>query len=184
MITSTSTDGGFPVRCQVCAKKSIVQVSRPPGDSVCPYCGTFLWVYAIVESFQQSEFIPNLSIPELHASDRREALASLAVAIGNHLNWTDSQQDQFLAAALRREDLGSTAIGRGYAVPHAKINWIEHCFTVLAFLPNPIEFDSLDGNPVHPIFMIAAPNSRPGDHLRILERIWRTLPSIGPTGEP
>ena len=46
---ATMTDGGSPIRCEICGVSSVVDVSRPPGDSVCPVCGTFLWVDAIVE---------------------------------------------------------------------------------------------------------------------------------------
>ena len=180
MLNSTTTDDGFPVRCEICGNSSIVNVSRPPGDSVCPYCGSFLWVAAIVEITQQNSFVPDLTIPTIEASSRNNAIELLVNVIANSLDWSESQATQFFNAIVKREDLGSTGIGRGFAVPHAKIDWLDRCFTVMTFVPDGVNFDALDGQPVNTIIMIAAPMLRPGDHLRLLECVSRSLRNVGP----
>jgi PTS system fructose-specific IIA component/PTS system nitrogen regulatory IIA component len=175
MLSSTSTDDGFPVRCEVCGNSSIVNISSPPGDSLCPACGSFLWVTALVEVTRQHSFVPDLQIARLNATNRNDALREISTAIAETLRWTLGQRTLFLDALLKREELGSTAIGSGFAVPHAKIDWINDCFAAIALAPDGIPFDALDGNPVHTIVVIASPKSRPGDHLRMLECVSRVL---------
>lgn len=175
MMTSTSTDDGFPIRCEICGNSSIVNVSRPPGDSVCPACGCFLWVTALAEVTSQKSFVPDLRIARLDATNRDDSLREITMLIANELRWTMDQQNSFVDALLKREELGSTGIGRGFAVPHAKINWINDCFAAMALAPDGIAFNALDGEPVHTIITIASPQSRPGDHLRLLERVSRSL---------
>lgn len=175
MLVSTSTDDGFPIRCEICGTSSIVNVSRPPGDSVCPACGSFLWVTAVVEITRQNSFVPDLRIARLGSRTRDEVLREISMALSEKLRWTADQQTSFVEALLQREALGSTGIARGFAVPHAKIDWIKDCFTAIAFAPDGIAFNTLDDAPVHTIIMIASPKSRPGDHLRLLERVSRSL---------
>jgi nitrogen PTS system EIIA component len=175
MMPSTSTDDGFPVRCDICGNSSIVNVSKPPGDSVCPACGCFLWVAALSEVTQRDSFIPNLRIASLDATNRDDALREMSRLIGEELRWTLDQQNRFVDAMLKREQLGSTGIGNGFAVPHAKVDWVEDSFTAMALAPEGIAFDALDGKPVYTIIMIASSRSSPGDHLRLLERISRSL---------
>lgn len=175
MISSTSTDDGFPIRCEISGTTSVVNVSRPPGDSICPACGSFLWVAALVEVTRQNLFVPDVRIPQLNASNRNDAVREVTWAIGEQLNWTQDQRGAFVNAVLVREEMGATGIGRGIAVPHASVDWIDECFTVIALAPDGIPFNALDGEPVHTIVMIASPKSRPGVHLRLLERVSRSL---------
>ncbi len=174
-IMSTATNDGFPVRCDLCGTSSIVNLSNPPGDSVCPACGTFLWVTALVEITRQNAFEPNLVIPRLRATTRDDAIGELTQAIAGELDWTADQQDWFVQAVLEREKLGSTGIGRGFAVPHAKVDWGDSCFSVMAYTPDGIPFKALDGGLVHTIVLVASPKSLPGEHLRLLERLSRAV---------
>lgn len=174
-MTSTATDDGFPVQCEICGAQSIVNVSRPPGDSVCPACGSFLWVAALIEVTRHHSFVPDLRVSQLDVTNRDDAICQLSQAIADELNWTASQTTDFVKAVLKREELGSTGIGRGFAIPHAPIDWLDNCFTAIAFAPEGITFNALDGQPVHTIIMIASPKSHPRDHLRLLERVSRSL---------
>ncbi len=84
-----------------------------------------------------------------------------------------------LAAALfRREDLGSTGLGGGIAIPHTRIAGIPKPFSVLAILRMPIAFDAIDDQPVDIVFLLVTPDS--GDALKALAGISRILrePSI------
>lgn len=84
-------------------------------------------------------------------------------------------QDGIVKAIMKREDLGSTGIGRGVAVPHTKHPGVERLVGTVAVSPTGIEFESLDGEPVHLLFLLVSPPDRPGDHLRALENISRQL---------
>jgi len=88
----------------------------------------------------------------------------------------NSDRELILNALLNREELASTAIGSGIAIPHTRerldlgLNGI--CIPVL-FLENPVEFNAIDGMPVFVLFMIFTAST--GDHLKILSRIAYTL---------
>ena len=179
MITSSSTDEGFPIRCDICGTSSIVHVSRPPGDSVCPNCGSFLWVNAVIEVTSRHQFVPDIRLKLTDAPDRNAAIRQIVDAMAAERDWSTNRIEEFIAAILNREELGSTGIGRGFAIPHASIDWIENSVTVMAFAPDGIDFSSLDGNPVHTVIMLASPQSDPGTHLKTLERISRSLRFIG-----
>lgn len=68
-------------------------------------------------------------------------------------------------AILRREQLGSTGIGKDLAIPHAKHHAMQHPLGILAVCRPPLEFDALDGEPVEIIALILSPPDRPGQHL-------------------
>ena len=78
-------------------------------------------------------------------------------------------------AIMKREDLGSTGIGRGVAVPHTKHPSVDRLVGTVAVSRKGIEFESLDGEPVQLFFLLVSPPDRPGDHLRALENISRQL---------
>src|SRR5690606_11873435 len=144
----------------ICGAVSVVNVSRPPGDAVCPACGSFLWVTAVVEVTSRVSFVPDLRIAQLEATRRDDAIQEMARAAALELNWTPDQEAALVDAVVKREELGSTGIGRGFAVPHASVDWLESYFTTMAFAPNGIIFNAFDGEPVHTLILIASPKSR------------------------
>ena len=77
--------------------------------------------------------------------------------------------------SMKREDLGSTGIGRGVAVPHTKHPSVSRLVGTVAVSPAGVDFESLDGEPVQLFFLLVSPPDRPGDHLRALENISRQL---------
>jgi mannitol/fructose-specific phosphotransferase system IIA component (Ntr-type) len=85
------------------------------------------------------------------------------------------EMEGIIRAIMKREDLGSTGIGRGVAVPHTKHPSVNRLVGTVAVSPEGINFDSLDGEPVHLFFILVSPPDRPGDHLRALENISRQL---------
>jgi len=176
---STSTDDGTPIRCEICGASSLVNVSRPPGDSVCPNCGAFLWVDALVEITQQNLFVPDIRLREIAATHRSDAVCEITGRAASEFDWTIDQRNELNDAIMKREDLGSTGIGNGFAVPHASVDWLASCVTVMAFAPNGLDFDSLDGQPVHTVILISSSKSKRGDHLRLMERVSRSLRFLG-----
>ena len=179
MTISSPTDDGFPVRCDVCGGASLVNVSRPPGDSVCPTCGSFLWVDAFAEITSRYQFVPDVRLPKVSPGSNTFVIEQVVDALAAPLGWTGAEAKWFQAAILKRENLGSTAIGHGVAVPHASVAWMNACATVLAYVPGGVDFEAPDGVQVHTIVMLASPIARPGDSLRILERIARSARDLG-----
>lgn len=88
--------------------------------------------------------------------------------------------EQALAAMIEREALGSTGIGDGVAIPHAKIPDLDELRIVLGLSHKGVEFDASDGAPVHLLFLIAAPvTSKSRDHLQVLARLARMVRAPG-----
>ena len=75
----------------------------------------------------------------------------------------------------RRENLGSTGIGQGIAIPHGKMSSLTRVHGLFAKLAQPIEFDSVDDQPVDLVFVLLAPDHAGADHLKALARISRML---------
>ncbi len=88
---------------------------------------------------------------------------------------TSAGPEETVKAILKRELLGSTGIGRGVAIPHAKQPGIDKLIGTMAISKAGVPFESLDGEPVFVLVMLISPQDRPGDHLRALENVSRCL---------
>lgn len=80
-----------------------------------------------------------------------------------------------LRAVSEREELGSTGLGNGIAIPHGKIPGIARVVAVFARLEQPIEFDAIDDQPVDLLMLLLAPTGSGADHLKALARVARVL---------
>ena len=78
-------------------------------------------------------------------------------------------------ALIERERLGTTGVGNGIAIPHGKLAGLEKLYGLFARLEKPIEFDSIDEQPVDLIFLLLAPECAGADHLKALARVSRLL---------
>jgi PTS system fructose-specific IIA component/PTS system nitrogen regulatory IIA component len=76
---------------------------------------------------------------------------------------------------MKREELGSTGIGRGIAVPHTKHASVSQPVGTVGISRGGVDFQSLDGEKVQLFFLLISPPDRPGDHLRALENISKQL---------
>jgi len=98
-----------------------------------------------------------------------ERLAERAAEITGHA------ADEILEAVITREELGSTGLGNGIAIPHGKIAGLKGVTALVARLEQPIEFDSVDDQPVDIVVMLLAPSGAGADHLKALSRVARLL---------
>lgn len=85
------------------------------------------------------------------------------------------QREDIISAIMKREELGSTGIGRGVAVPHTKHPSVSALVGTVGVSEVGVDFDSLDAERVQLFFLLISPPERPGDHLRALENISRQL---------
>ena len=76
---------------------------------------------------------------------------------------------------LQREKLGTTGVGDGIAIPHARVPGLERMIGFFVRLARPVDFDALDEQPVDLVFLLLAPEAAGADHLRALARISRVL---------
>ena len=114
-------------------------------------------------------------IPEIPPGSKESAIRSMVSALRQAGSIKDSDEEGIVTAILKREELGSTGIGRGVAVPHTKHPSVDKLIAAIAVSKEGIDFASLDGEPVFVMFLLVSPPDRPGDHLRGLENISRHL---------
>jgi PTS system nitrogen regulatory IIA component len=88
---------------------------------------------------------------------------------------TDFPEQQILATLMGREELGSTGLGNGIAIPHGKIQGLKGVTAVFARLDSPIDFESVDDQPVDLVVTLLAPVGAGADHLKALSRVARLL---------
>src|SRR5690606_21450668 len=82
---------------------------------------------------------------------------------------------EIVDALVAREELGSTGLGNGIAIPHGKLKGLDGVVAVFARLDDPIEFDSVDDQPVDLVMLLLAPVGAGADHLKALSRVARML---------
>lgn len=123
-----------------------------------------------------SDFINVASIKaDLAAEDKPEVIREMVESLARAGAISPGDVESIVAAILKREELGSTGIGRGVAVPHTKHPGVERLVGTVGVSVEGVDFNSLDGDKVHLLFLLISPPDRPGDHLRALENISRQL---------
>ena len=109
----------------------------------------------------------NVAVP-----DKQKLLQDLASKAGSILQ---VPPDDIFAELFKREQLGSTGLGDGVAIPHARFHQIKKPFGMLFRLRKPIAFDAVDGNPVDIVFLLLLPESAKGERLSALACVARKL---------
>lgn len=112
---------------------------------------------------------------ELSADDKQGAISELVESLVAAGAIHQGEQEGIVKAIMKREELGSTGIGRGVAVPHTKHGSVDRLIGTVGVSSHGIDFNSLDGEKVQLFFILISPPDRPGDHLRALENISRQL---------
>lgn len=102
----------------------------------------------------------------------QEAAAAIAVRTGGDFRHSGAE---VFDTILQRERLGSTGVGNGIAIPHGKLAGVKRIAGVFARLETPVDFRSLDDQPVDLVFLLLAPEGAGADHLKALSRIARVL---------
>lgn len=113
--------------------------------------------------------------PTLASFDKEAVVTELVTSLVDAGEIKTDDKDNIIAAVMAREELGSTGIGRGVAVPHTKHPSVEKLVGTVGVSVDGVDFNSLDGEKVQLFFLLISPPERPGDHLRALENISRQL---------
>lgn len=123
-----------------------------------------------------SDFVNKEAIlPDLKVDSKEAAIRKMVQSLGACGSINPVDQESIIAAILKREELGSTGIGNGVAVPHTKHPSVDRLIATVALAKEGVDFASLDGEDVFILFLLVSPPDRPGDHLRALENISRHL---------
>ena len=111
---------------------------------------------------------------DVRAANKRLLLQELAAKAAADLGLP---VEAIASDLLKREDLGSTGIGRGVAIPHARLPDLQRPFGLLARLKQPVEFDAIDGQKVDIVFALLLPATAENEALAALALVARTLRS-------
>jgi len=121
----------------------------------------------IADLVGETGILTGLQVPD--KADLLRALAHQAALL------VPIDERQLLAALTAREALGSTGMGEGIAIPHARLAGVEHPFGLFAHLETPVEFDAIDGRPVDLVFLLLLPADPRGEQLQALACVSRCL---------
>jgi PTS system nitrogen regulatory IIA component len=111
-------------------------------------------------------------VANLRAASKKQALQDLARKAAEV---SGADERQIHDVVMERERLGTTGVGNGIAIPHGKLPGLKRLFGVFARLEKPIDFESIDEQPVDLIFLLLAPEGAGADHLKALARVSRLL---------
>jgi PTS system nitrogen regulatory IIA component len=114
---------------------------------------------------------PELIVGDLRGRDKAEVIRELADHLADHVSGVN--RETLARVLLERERLASTAIGEGVAIPHGKLDAVGRLVACVGRAKNGVDFDSMDGRPTHLFFVLVAPESSTGVHLKALARISR-----------
>jgi PTS system nitrogen regulatory IIA component len=116
-----------------------------------------------------------LLLADLRAGDKEGVLREMSEHLSIHAKDVGARAEDVLAALLNRERLGSTGVGEGVAIPHAKISGLKSLVACFGRTVQGVPFDAIDYQPVRLIFVLLVPENSAGAHLKALARISRLL---------
>ena len=114
-------------------------------------------------------------VPSLKGAKRDECIGELLTALAKAGAFKPALKDDFLKAVVKREKKGSTGFGHGVAVPHVKTTEVQRCVVAVGLHTAGVDFNSLDRQPVHAIFLLLSPEEQPEAHLEAMETLFGTL---------
>jgi PTS system nitrogen regulatory IIA component len=118
---------------------------------------------------------PEYIVEELRAKTKRDVLAELSSVFLPDLS---CDAEEMVSILLEREKLGSTGIGDGIAIPHGKMAALKGLVVAFGRSRPGIDFNAMDGKPVHLFFLLMAPENSAGLHLKALAKISRMLKDV------
>ena len=114
-------------------------------------------------------------VADLAATTKEEAVKEIIASLTRTGHVKQEEAQSVFQAIMKREELGSTGIGNGVAVPHTKHPSVSKMVATVAVSKKKLDFQSIDRGPVDIIFLLVSPPDRPGDHLRALQLISQHL---------
>jgi len=114
-------------------------------------------------------------IPGMPAQNKIDAINNLVDTLAPKLD--KKTIDAVRKAVMEREGIMSTGVGKGLAIPHGKTRLLTKTYAAFAKLENPVEYEAIDNEPVHILFLLVGPESQNSVHIKMLSRISRLLNS-------
>lgn len=120
---------------------------------------------------------PTLIFPRLDGADRTSVLRILARQVAEMGHVRDAQE--LFDRLVEREEVASTGVGGGVAIPHCKMNGLDHVVLAIGLVEKGIDFGAVDGQPVRLFFLVVSPSQTPAAHLQCLAAISKWVRSEG-----
>ncbi len=117
----------------------------------------------------------NTILTDADVSNKEELLNALIDALGSQVD--EQQLEDIRKSVFQRERIMSTGVGKNLAIPHGKVSSIEKNYASFAILNNPVEFGSVDQQPVKLAFLLVGPENNNSMHIKLLSRISRLMNS-------
>ncbi|MBU1726156.1 MAG: PTS sugar transporter subunit IIA [Candidatus Omnitrophica bacterium] len=114
-------------------------------------------------------------VMDIKSGKKEDVIKELVEALINAGDIEKRYRNKLIDALMAREALGSTAIGQGIAIPHAKLDCVDKLVAAFGLSRKGVDFDSLDGELAYIFFLLVAPQDSAGPHLKALARISRLL---------
>jgi PTS system nitrogen regulatory IIA component len=115
---------------------------------------------------------PDAVLAHVKATTKKQVLQEMAHKAAM---LTQLPERRIFETLTEREKLGSTGMGQGLAIPHGRVAGVEKMTGLFAQLDHPVDFDSMDDQPVDLVFLLLAPEGAGADHLKALARVSRLL---------
>jgi PTS system nitrogen regulatory IIA component len=179
--------GGLPTEPQMSERRAVAErgPATGPAGSVAPPlesrsagsgAGLSGGRYPMEGWMKLSDFVVREAIVvDLQATGKEDAIREIVGSLNLAGKLAAGDIESVARAILGREELGSTGIGQGVAVPHTRHPTVDRLIGTVALSRRGVEFAALDGDPVDIVFLLISPPNQPGDHLRALENISRHL---------
>ncbi len=114
-------------------------------------------------------------LPALKSAKRDDCIGELLDALAKAGAFKPALKAEFQKAVIKREKKGSTGFGHGVAVPHVKTPEVQRCVAAVGLHAAGVDFNALDRQPVHAIFLLLSPEEQPEAHLDAMETLFGTL---------
>ena len=115
------------------------------------------------------------SVPALKGAKRDDCIGELLDALAKAGAFKPALKAEFQKAVIKREKKASTGFGHGVAVPHVKTPEVQRCVAAIGVHTAGIDFNALDRQPVHAVFLLLSPEEQPEAHLDAMETLFATL---------
>ena len=114
-------------------------------------------------------------IPNLEVKNKKQVINTMLDLLGNKID--EESLKLVREGVFERESVMSTGVGKGLAIPHCKTTAVDVNYAAFAKLSKPLDYDSIDGEPVQVIFLLVGPDVRQSHHIKLLSRISRLMNS-------
>ncbi|NLS95112.1 MAG: PTS transporter subunit EIIA [Planctomycetaceae bacterium] len=161
--------------CQTCGNRLNMSTLSNDGPAGCPECGVLSRLLRAIGLGELPFMNSDAVLPDLKALHKHDALREIVESLVESGSLPEGEVDSIVATLLRREELGSTGIGEGVALPHSKHPAVTREVGTVAWSATGIDFDSVDQQPVHLIVLLLSPSDGSSDHIRALAKIARII---------